>query len=190
MAYDGEGGAAASRLIWTLHAYDFFNCSVLHGGINTWLAEGRALETTIPAVTPSDITLTRQARNVIDCEALKARIGDNTLGLLNARTLGEFDGSDVRAHYGGRIPGAERFEWTDAIDPNADKRLLPDTTLTSMLEERSLTPDKDIVVYCQTHHRSSLSYVMLKHLGYPSVLALDGAWSAWGNREDTPKESG
>lgn len=190
VAYDGEGGAAASRLIWTLHAYDFFQCSVLNGGFTSWVAEGRDLDTTVPTINPTTITLERKASNVIDGDTLKTRIGDATLGLLDARTIEEFDGSKVRALHGGRIPGAQHFEWTDAIDPNGDKRLLPDATLTQMLEERSLTPDKDIVVYCQTHHRSALSYVMLKHLGYPSVMALDGAWSTWGNRDDTPKESG
>ncbi len=190
VAYDGEGGAAASRLIWTLHAYDFFQCSVLHGGIDTWIANGREIDQKIPSVTPTTISLTRVAANVIDTDGLKDRIGDATLGLLDARTTAEFDGTKVRAKHGGRIPGAKRFEWTDAIDPDANKRLFADSKLKAMLAERSLTPDKDIVVYCQTHHRSALSYVMLKHLGYPSVKALDGAWSAWGNRDDTPKESG
>ncbi|MBX2824799.1 MAG: sulfurtransferase [Gammaproteobacteria bacterium] len=190
VAYDAEGGAAAGRLIWTLHAYDFYQCGVLHGGINAWVAAGRELTTASPEVAPSTISLQPTATNVISVDELKARIGDDKLGLLDARTLDEYTGAKVRANHGGRIPGAERLEWTDALDPAGPTTLLPDETLRDMLDQRGLTPDKDIVVYCQTHHRSALSYLMLKHLGYESVTALDGAWSAWGNRDDTPKETG
>jgi len=190
IAYDGEGGAAAGRLIWTLHAYNFMHCAVLHGGMAAWQAAGRAVTTDVPAITPSDITLNALKDNVISVDALLERVGDTGLGLLDARTVEEYTGEKVRANHGGRVPGAQRLEWTDAIDPSAHTRLYADDQLRKMLDERDLTPDKDIVVYCQTHHRSALSYVMLKHLGYSNVAALDGAWSAWGNRDDTPKESG
>jgi len=88
------------------------------------------------------------------------------------------------------LPGAVHFEWTDAIDRNNHGRLLPDKRLRAMLAERGVDPAKPAVVYCQTHHRSALSYTMLRHLGYQNVTALEGAWSNWGNRDDTPKESG
>jgi len=57
------------------------------------------------------------------------------------------------------------------------------------LEPIGVTPDKEIVVYCQTHHRSSHSYVMLKHLGYPHVRGYAGAWSEWGNDPELPIET-
>ena len=31
---------------------------------------------------------------------------------------------------------------------------------------------------------------MLVHLGYPNVRGYHGAWSEWGNRHDTPVETG
>jgi len=57
-----------------------------------------------------------------------------------------------------------------------------------MLRQRALTPDKTIIPYCQTHHRSAHSYIMLRHLGYEKVKAYAGSWSEWGNLEGVPVE--
>ena len=58
-----------------------------------------------------------------------------------------------------------------------------------MYEKLGVTPDKEVIVYCQTHHRSSHTYVILKALGYPRVKGYPGAWSEWGNSPDTPVET-
>ena len=190
VCYDAEGGAAASRMIWTLNAYGFSNASLLNGGIHAWVAEGFALQEGTVTADHSSTTLEKTGDAVIDADTLMHRL--NTAekpDLLDARTPAEFTGDSNRATHGGRIPGAAHFEWTDAIDKENAYRLLPDATLESMLSDRGFRLDRDVVVYCQTHHRSALSYLMLKHLGY-TVSALDGAWSNWGNRDDTPKAIG
>jgi len=46
-----------------------------------------------------------------------------------------------------------------------------------------------VITYCQSHHRSAHTYVMLKWLGYPKVKGYPGAWSEWGNHPDTPVQT-
>jgi len=75
------------------------------------------------------------------------------------------------------------------MDRSRNYRLLPADSLKATLSGMGFTPDKEIIVYCQTHHRSALSYVMLKHLGYERVRGYPGSWSEWGNRSDTPIEA-
>ncbi len=107
------------------------------------------------------------------------------LGILDVRSAAEYDGTDIRSAMGGHVPGARHLEWTELLDQNG--RLLEDEELRAKLAPLDLPEDGIVVVYCQTHQRSAVTYVALKHLGYTDVRALDGAWSNWGNRSDTPK---
>ena len=75
-----------------------------------------------------------------------------------------------------------------AYDQSRNLRLKPTAELQALHESRGITPDKEIIAYCQTHHRSALSYVALKTLGYPNIKGYAGSWSEWGNDVNTPVE--
>ena len=55
--------------------------------------------------------------------------------------------------------------------------------------KKGVTPDKEVIVYCQTHHRSAHTYWVLRYLGYPKVRGYAGSWSEWGNDLSLPIES-
>ena len=110
------------------------------------------------------------------------------LALLDARTWEEYRGSRVLAQRGGHIPAAVHLNWLDTIDGGRQLRLKTDHELTVMLSQRGIAPDREIVVYCHTHHRSAHSWMMLRHLGYSRVRGYAGSWSEWGNDARTPIE--
>lgn len=191
VAYDQGGGGAASRFIWTLHAYALENCKLLSGGLSAWIAAGQDAQiqvASIDAAPPMNLRTDRS--NVVNTdELIKQLDSSDAPDILDARSANEFNGSDVRSTRGGHVPGAIHFEWTDALDKNNHLQLLPDPELTTLVAERGFDRKRPVVAYCQTHQRSSLSYVMLKHLGFEKVSGLEGAWSEWGNRDDTPIET-
>jgi len=191
VACDDEGGGRGARLIWSLHAYGHRRCALLDGGMTAWLAEGYPLSHEPSAAPPpSDYAPAPDGANVCDADYILGRLGEADFALLDARSAAEFSGEKAFAQRGGHIPGARRYEWTDAIDTVRNGRLRPAGELRAELAARGLSADREIVAYCQTHHRSALSWVMLKALGYPRVRGYHGAWSDWGNRQDTPVESG
>src|SRR5690606_20502838 len=124
----------------------------------------------------------------VDKDYVLAHLNDPNVVLVDARTPEEYVGSLKRAARGGHIPGAVNFNWTDAMDPERQLRLKDAGELRRAFEALGVTPDKEIITYCQTHHRSSHTYVTLRALGYPRVKAYAGSWSEWGNLPDTPIE--
>ncbi len=190
VACDDEGGGKAGRLLWTLDLLGHTNSSLLDGGMRAWLAEGRPVESREVIPPPGDYIARVSGDQLITRQELLDSLGDPAVVLLDTRSPAEYRGDDLRAARGGHIPGAVNLEWTRMMDPERNLRLRSAAELRAMLEPLGVTPDKTVVVYCQTHHRSSLAYVVLKALGYPSVKGYAGAWSEWGNQPDTPVESG
>jgi thiosulfate/3-mercaptopyruvate sulfurtransferase len=188
VAYDAEGGVSACRLIWTLHVFGHRATSLLNGGLHNWISKNRPLESGQNLPTEGNFIASPANHNVIDGDELLARLGDENIAILDARSLEEYLGSKLFAARGGHIPGAKHLEWSDAIDPQQNMIFKPDDVLQQMLDQRGIKKQHEVVVHCQTHRRSSLSYVMLRHLGYDNVRAYHGSWSEWGNRTDTPIE--
>jgi thiosulfate/3-mercaptopyruvate sulfurtransferase len=190
VAYDDEGNGHAGRLLWTLATLGHERVSLLNGGIHAWIAAAGPLEAQLrqPPHSAYQARFTDPPTAVADKDYILTRLGQPDLALLDTRTPAEFAGLDQRASRGGHIPGAVNLPWTDAMDPQRQLRLQPDPVLRKLLEQRGVTRDKEVVVYCQTHHRSAHTYWVLRHLGYSRVRGYPGAWSEWGNDFDLPIE--
>jgi thiosulfate/3-mercaptopyruvate sulfurtransferase len=108
--------------------------------------------------------------------------------LVDARSPPEYSGEKRLAQRGGHIPGAVNFDWINAMDMQNNLRLKPAEVLSQSLAGLGVTQDKEVIVYCQTHHRSAHTYIVLKSLGYTKIKGYPGSWSEWGNQGDTPIE--
>lgn len=188
VAYDDEGNGRAGRFLWTLHAVGHTRTSLLNGGLRGWLSDNRPTENTVPAITRSTYPVRISADVVADKEYILTHLKNPAVVLLDTRSPEEYTGEMVRAQRGGHIPGAVNFNWTDAMDQTRQLRLKDLKELRNALEAKGITPEKEIITYCQTHHRSAHTYMVLKVLGYPRVKAYPGSWSEWGNLPDTPIE--
>jgi thiosulfate/3-mercaptopyruvate sulfurtransferase len=188
VAYDDEGNGRASRFLWTLDAIGHHGMSLVNGGLRAWLADRQPTESGTPTVTRSRYPVRITGNAVADKEYLLAHLHDPAIALVDTRTPEEYEGSNQRAMRAGHIPGAINFNWTDAMDPARHLRLRDSAELKQTLESMGITPDKEVITYCQTHHRSAHTYVVLKILGYPRVRSYPGSWSEWGNLPDTPIE--
>jgi thiosulfate/3-mercaptopyruvate sulfurtransferase len=193
VAYDDEGGAWAGRLLWNLHCIGFENTSLLNGGIHAWL--GAAYPTSsdqeqFDAVSDLvQIDLSHKNKFQIDYAALRTQVEQGQIQLWDCRTEDEYTGLRLAARRGGHIPGALHFEWSTALNRENHLKLHPLQRTAQRLEQLGFDLTQPVVVYCQSHHRSGLAYMLGRLLGW-QIQAYDGAWSEWGNRLDSPIATG
>ncbi len=186
VAYDDEGGGKAGRLLWTLETLGHNRFSLLNGGLHAWANEGHPLERTTSKPDPRKFSARPTDAPVADADYILQHLGEAGFALLDARSPDEYNGLKLFAKKAGHIPGAVNMDWLLALDQQRNLRLKSPDELWMILSGLGIHPDQQVVTYCHTHHRSSLTYIMLKSLGFRQVKGYPGSWSDWGNRADTP----
>ncbi|MEC8949659.1 MAG: rhodanese-like domain-containing protein [Pseudomonadota bacterium] len=187
VAYDDEGGGWAGRLIWTLDILGHQNCSFLNGGLVAWINESYPVSSDPPKQDPSDYIAKIDRKFIANLEDVLNQIGDASSIVWDARDAEEFAGTKVTAIKNGHIPGAVNMDWLNLMDCDRNLRLKSLDVLERELESLGINKHKKIITHCQTHHRSGLSYLVGKMLGF-DIKAYDGSWSEWGNHPNTPVE--
>lgn len=187
VAYDDEGGGWAGRFIWTLDTVLHSKSSYLNGGIHAWIAAEGQTTAEIPQVTANAVSLEISAQFTATMEQILTSLGQDDIRIWDARSAEEFMGEKKLSNRGGHIPGAINLDWLDTMDRDAAFRIR--TNIREILANLGLTQDKQIITHCQSHHRSGLTYLIGKSLGF-NIRAYPGSWSEWGNNPDTPVETG
>ncbi|MFQ5911767.1 MAG: sulfurtransferase [Nitrospinota bacterium] len=188
VAYDDSGGLHAARLYWTLEYMGHPSVKVLNGGFGAWVSAGGKLSREIPEVEPKTFRAKLNPSVFVDAQGVLERLGKKDAALVDARSPAEYSGEKSGSRRAGRIPGAVNIDWIEEVRLKGDRKWKSPEELRALFESKGVTPDKEVVVYCQTLHRASHTFFTLRLLGYDKVLGYDGSWQDWGNREDLPIE--
>jgi thiosulfate/3-mercaptopyruvate sulfurtransferase len=186
VVYDEQSGVRAARAFWFLEHFGHPSVRVLDGGFNAWTAAG--LPVTREAASPpkSEWTGRRDERTLATWKDVKNAIGRDNAVIVDTRTDAEHEGTLVRARRGGAVPGAVHIEWTRNLSESGEFKNADE--LKKMYTDAGVTPDREVITYCQGGYRAANSYLALRLLGYPRVRMYIGSWKEWGDREDLPIE--
>jgi thiosulfate/3-mercaptopyruvate sulfurtransferase len=187
VVYDEQSGMRAARAFWFLEYFGHPHVQVLDGGFGAWVAAGMPVTREAAPPPKSTWTGTPQDQRLATWRDVKARLDSPDAVILDTRSDEEYCGTLVRARRGGAIPGAAHVEWKRNLD--AAGAFKPAAELRAMYESAGVTPDKEVITYCQGGYRAAHAYLALRLLGYPRVRNYTGSWKEWGDREDLPIES-
>jgi len=186
VVYETDSGMRAARAFWFLELFGHPNVRMLDGGVRAWQEAGLPLTTECAAPAASSWTGERRTDALATWRDVADRLNRPEVTILDTRSDGEYCGTTVRAARGGAIPGAVHIEWTRNL--GADGAFKPAAELTAMYVEAGVTPDREVVSYCQGGYRAAHSYLALRLLGYPKVRSYLGSWKEWGDRVELPIE--
>jgi thiosulfate/3-mercaptopyruvate sulfurtransferase len=187
VVYEQDSGMRAARAFWFLEYLGHPNVRVLDGGFGAWTRA--SMPVTTKAVRPTTTTWhgTAEPARLATWKQVFERLGHTGVAIVDTRSDEEYYGEAVRAKRGGAIPGAVHIEWKRNLAPDGTFKSTSD--LRAMYESAGVTPDRDVLTYCQGGYRAAHAYLALRLLGYPNVRNYTGSWKEWGDRSDVPVEN-
>jgi thiosulfate/3-mercaptopyruvate sulfurtransferase len=187
VVYEDTSGMRAARVFWFLEYFGHPDARVLDGGFSAWL--DARLPVTRDAMAPKAVEwkAAPRAAAAAGWKDVALRLDSPDTVMLDTRSDDEYTGRVARAARGGAIPGAVHVEWTRNLAE--DGAFKPDDDLRAMYEAAGVTPDREVITYCQGGYRAAHGYLALRVLGYPKVRNYLGSWKEWGDRQDLPVET-
>jgi len=186
--YDDQGSRFAARVFYVLEFFGHSHAQVLNGGFKKWQREGFPLTTDSPSIAPGDFKPLANPALIATSEWVNAHLKDPKVRLLDARSVAEFKGEKIQGPRGGRIPGAINLEWTRVINSGEIKTFLDAPALEKLFSDAQISPEQEVVTYCQIGMRAADLYFALRLLGYARVRLYDGSWQEWSVLPDLPAE--
>ena len=159
--------------------------SLLDGGLTKWIAAGYAVtaKATPPRPgsfearpVPQAVTRLGAMRELV---RLREQLGPR-LVLVDARSPEQFCGDEAGPDvaHPGHIPGAVNIPYALNLDGTGALRSVAD--LRTLYHRAGVTRDSANVVYCRTGMQASMTYFVLRYLGYDATL-YDGSFVEWSN---------
>jgi thiosulfate/3-mercaptopyruvate sulfurtransferase len=182
----------ATFTAWLLASAGAQHVHLLGGGYARWEIEGRPVTQRYPRARRPRIRFRPKAFRpaVARLEDVLGATGGSGVLLVDARPPEQFSGAAGAQLRRGHIPGAINSPWKDNLEkPDLALVWKQPEALREGYVARGITPDKDIILYCNSGTEASHVFFALRYLlDYPRVRIFVGSWTQWAEREELPVE--
>lgn len=180
----------ATFLAWLLAGFRQSEVYVLDGGYAKWAGEGKSLTRLYPEIATVKYASDPYLLDLIEGEHVQHMLGQQGVALLDVRPADQYAGTAGAQVRRGHIPGAINHFWHDDLVTTGSTTVWkPVETLRASYLAQGVTPDKYVVIYCNTGTEASHAYFALKFLlGYPNVQVYVPSFTQWSEKADWPVE--
>lgn len=175
VAYDDEYGVYASRFIVTAEIYGHPILHLLDGDYTAWSWSYPTVRST------PDSQLGSYRLNPPTSSPLITYAEVETARASGAVVVDTRRWAEYRTVH---ITGAVHLDWRDLVC-EWTRRIKPRGEVRTILAEKDITPDRRIVLYCNTARKLSYVYLVLKSLGYPDVAFYEEGITDWASHGGT-----
>jgi thiosulfate/3-mercaptopyruvate sulfurtransferase len=154
--------------------------SILDGGLEQWLEEGRATTSDILEMKKSEITLHINEDALIDVNWVKDNLRNSEVVIVDGRPEEFYDGSEKEDHIAkyGHITGAVNIPFVEITIEETPYKFRDKKELETLFLESGIKQGSTVVAYCNTGVWATLVYFTSKYLGY-STHFYDGSFEEW-----------
>lgn len=186
---DAKDVLGATMVAYLLERSGVKDIAVLDGGY-TGYKEAQPIAKEYPSYKPGTFTLRDNPSVRVTLAQVEKLIGKPGVVFIDPRPEKLFRGEENVWIRNGHIPGARNIPWPTFMDANNPHKLKSLDEIKTILAEKKITPDKDVIVSCSTGREATLQYLVLKHLlGYPKVRVYEGSWTEY-SVTNLPVETG
>jgi len=184
--YDAEGWDA-TRLFWELKYAGHDKVALIFGGWPEWNAQKLPVDNKTVTVDPEIFVSTARPELLATASYIMKNMGDPNVVLLDARPAAQYkgDAKHPKAAIGGRLPTSVNA-LTLANWENKTYLKNP-AELVEMYAGLGVTPDKEVIVYCNSGYFAANTFFILKALDFPNVRVYDYSWIEWSGKGFLPK---
>lgn len=183
--YDDGSQKYNSRVWWVLIYLGATDVSLLHKDMVQMEAARIPMSSTPTTLKATTFAPVLNADMNIDMASVKALGTNPNALLLDVREPDEYNGIDKDKKSLGHLPGAVYLYYKDLLTATGAYKSKDE--IIAIAAKVGGTPDKEIVVYCQTGIKASVVYIALKEIaGFTKVKLYAGAYAEWASVTDNP----
>ena len=178
VVYDDCGGAMASRCWWLLRWLGHDAVALLDGGYPNWIAQGGAVDATLPQASAADFQAVLRADINLSVKEVSDQLANGTMVLVDARGAERYRGEQEPIDpVAGHIPTAINRPLTDNLQDGCFKSA--DQLAQEWSDLLAGQAIDTVVHYCGSGVTACHNMLAMEIAGLSGTRIYSGSWSEW-----------